>query len=116
MVQNDLQLLIQNAMKTFAKLTSGDPYHFDGWQTDQNGELCMYYKFRAKFDEKFYRKRLVVSEVCAALLSLQATGLFDRKSYNQFCPVSASSGPCGFAVLGGVFVSFAGVTYVGRAG
>lgn len=45
MLEQSLKKIIPDTYSTFPKLERGDPYHFDRWDSDINGDLCLYYWF-----------------------------------------------------------------------
>jgi hypothetical protein len=46
MLESTLHRLIPKEVNTFAKLRHGEPYHFDRWENDRSGSLCLYYWFQ----------------------------------------------------------------------
>ena len=49
---------------------SGDPYHFDRWNDDRAGSMCLNYLFMALDVGKKNMKKLPVFEICAGLYQL----------------------------------------------
>jgi hypothetical protein len=95
-----LRNLIPTKIEWFEKLESGKPYHFDAWKHDRLGQACMYYSFASRDGSRRNRKRVVTSEIRAALQHLRDLGSLDREAFRDACPTSASDGACGFAVVG----------------
>ena len=83
---------------TFPKLESGDPYHFDHWGTDLNGEMCLYYWFWNLERTGKNKKRVVISEVEDLIRNCLTQGHISRNDFKKYCHTSNSAGPCGFAV------------------
>lgn len=63
MLEQSLKKIIPDTYSTFPKLERGDPYHFDRWDSDINGDLCLYYWFWNKNQTKKNKKRVVISEM-----------------------------------------------------
>ena len=59
MLEQRLREIIPNPKSTFPKLESGDPYYFDQWRIDLNGEMCLYYWFWNKNRTKKKKKRVI---------------------------------------------------------
>jgi len=93
-----LRDLIPARISEFPKLITGEPYFFDHITNDRSGSSYMYYWFSSANGEKRIKKRVNLTEVHRAFERLQITGVFDRAVFQEFCPKSALSGPCGFAV------------------
>jgi hypothetical protein len=113
--ESTLQRLIPEKLNEFAKLEAGDPYHFDRWEEDRSGAACMYYVFSSRDGAKQNRKRVVVSEIEAAIQVLRRTGRFDRDAFRVLCPQSESSGRCGFVVVGRIFETLGEAAYSSRS-
>ncbi len=116
MLESRLRRLIPSEVKKFAKLTQGEPYYFDSWANDRVGKPCMYYWFMARDGVHRYKKRLLISEIRAALDQLQCAGVLTRKSFELVCPTSAAGVSCSFAVFGRILVALNVAIYVGRDG
>jgi len=112
-LETALHRLIPNEVRTFAKLEHGDPYHFDRWANDNADTLCLYYWFMARDGVKKNKKRVPVSEIRAALRQL-LEGRVKRETFRKICPVTEAAGPCGFAVVGRIFVELGIAVYSGR--
>lgn len=110
----ELRRLIPGIVSEFPKLEMGHPYRFEHWSDDRSGTSSMYYWFDSHDGTAQHHKRLVVSEIHAALEHLLATGAFNRNAFRAHCPVSESSGPCGFVVVGRVLEALGVATYSGR--
>ena len=100
MIEQRLREIIQKPNSTFPKLESGDPYYFDQWRTDLNGEMCLYYWFWNRNRTKKNKKRVVISEVEKLIRNCLTQGQITRDDFRNHCPISESAGPCGFAVTG----------------
>ena|ERR1700730_9070279 len=111
---SNLRKLIPTIVSEFPKLEAGEPYHFDHWADDRSGSTCLYYWFTSHDGVKRNNKRVLVSEVHAALQHLLSAGVFDRNSFRTCCPRSESSGRCGFVVVGRVLEALGVATYFGR--
>jgi hypothetical protein len=111
---SNLRKLIPAIVSEFPKLEAGQPYHFHHWADDRSGSTCLYYWFSSHSGAKRYNKRVIVSEVHAALQHLLNTGAFDRTSFRARCPKSKSSGPCGFVVVGRILEALGVARYSGR--
>jgi len=112
--ESKLRDLIPKTVSQFPKLEIGEPYHFDRWADDRSGSTCLYYWFYAHDGGKRNNKRVVVSEIQQAFQHLMDTGSFHRDAFRRFCPVSESSGPCGFVVVGRIFEALGVAVYSGR--
>jgi hypothetical protein len=112
--ESKLRNLIPKTVSKFSKLETGQPYHFDRWADDRSGSTCLYYWFHSHDGAKRNNKRVVVSEIQRAFQHLTSTGSFDRDAFRRRCPVSESSGPCGFAVVGRIFEALGVAVYSGR--
>jgi hypothetical protein len=110
----NLRNLIPATVSEFQKLETGQPYYFDHWAEDRSGSDCLYYWFSSHNGVKRNNKRVIVSEVNAALQHLLKTGAFDRSSFRSHCPKSKSSGPCGFVVVGRILEALGVARYSGR--
>jgi len=100
MLEQRLREIILNPNSTFPKLESGDPYYFDQWRIDLNGEMCLYYWFWNKNRTKKNKKRVVISEVEKLIRNCLTRGQINRKDFEEYCHTSNSDGACGFAVTG----------------
>jgi hypothetical protein len=98
MLEQRLREIIPTPNSTFPKLESGDPYYFDQWKTDLNGEMCLYYWFWNKNRTKKNKKRVVISEVEKLIRNCLTRGQITRDDFRIYCSISESAGPCGFAV------------------
>jgi hypothetical protein len=114
MIEATLHRLIPDIVNTFAKLTSGEPYHFDRWEKDKTGLPCLYYWFIARNGVCKHWKRIPISEIHAALCQLQSDGHLNREIFKTVCPVSESAGPCGFAVAGRILEALQVAVYAGH--
>jgi hypothetical protein len=90
---------IPKRISRFVKLISGKPYRFYKWKPDENRVECMYYRFKGS-KGAIHTKRIPLKELVAAVRTFQKTGSFNNSDYTSRCPVTSSSGPCGFAVIG----------------
>ena len=100
MFESALKELIPKKVQTFAKLKSGELYHFDRWDVDKTGSSCLYYWFLGQDGMKKYVKRVLISEIRDALNHLICHGRLSRKEYKKVCPKTESAGSCGFAIVG----------------
>ena len=100
MLEQRLSEIIPKPNSTFPKLKSSDPYYFDQWRTDLNGEMCLYYWFWNKKGTKKNKKRVVISEVEELIRNCRPRGHISRDDFGKYCYTSNSAGPCGFAVTG----------------
>lgn len=98
MLEQRLREIIPNQKSTFPKLESGDPYYFDQWRIDSNGEMCLYYWFWNRNRTKKNKKRVLVSEIENLIRNCLKQGQISRKDFKKYCHTSNSAGPCGFAV------------------
>lgn len=114
MLRRKLNKIIPAQHSVFNKLTKGDPFYFDKWETDEYGNFCLYYWFWNKSKTKINTKRVPVSEIEVALCILLKDGSFRREDFNENCPISESAGPCGFAVIGRILECLAVASYMGR--
>jgi hypothetical protein len=112
--ESKLRDLIPKVMRDFRKLETGEPYHFDQWADDRSGSTGLYYWFYSHDRDKRNKKRVIVSEIQEAFGDYVNTGSFDRHAYRKVCPVSATSAPCGFVVVGRIFEALDGAVYSGR--
>jgi hypothetical protein len=96
-------------VNAFAKLTHGEPYHFDRWKNDQAGRPCLYYCFSG--GGRVHKKRVPVSELRAALRQLRNASVLSREMFRQNCPTATSDGECGFAVVGRIFEALGVAVY-----
>ena len=95
-----IRRIVPTKLKEFAKLQKGSPYRFECWAQDNSGADCLWYVFDSKDGKKILKKKILEIELLNALDQLETTGSFNRRKYEEFCPKSAASGPCGFAVMG----------------
>ena len=91
---------IPKSINRFPKLIGGQPYRFLHWKADKTGLKCLYYKFAGSVGKTKHVKRVTFLEIKSAVQSFLKNGKFDRSDYAKVCPVSLSSGPCGFTVIG----------------
>lgn len=100
MLRIKLQEIIPEKVDKFPKFERGEPYHFDRWEFDNNGEFCLYYWFWKKKKIGKNKKRVVISEVVSLLNFVLKNKiiLFPNKLFKKICPVTQSAGPCGFTV------------------
>src|SRR4051812_9952681 len=112
MLEPTLRKLIPHKVRTFAKLESGEPYHFDRWDKDYTGTECLYYWFTGR--NNINKKRVPTPEIRAALQILLLNGTLRRKDFETICPIAKSDGPCGFAVVGRIFEALDIAVYSGR--
>ena len=110
----NLREIIPNKYSTFPKLGKGDPYHFDHWGQDTNGEDCMYYWFWNKDQTKKNKKRVVISEIDDLIENNISNGHISREDFKNSCPISESAGSCGFTVVGRVLECLGIAKYLGR--
>jgi|GEM_PF-134463 len=113
-LDRNLRELIPDKYSTFAKLEKGDPYHFDHWGQDTNGEDCLYYWFWNKDQTKKNKKRVVISEIDALIENKISNGHISREDFKNSCPISESAGSCGFTVVGRVLEYLEIAKYLGR--
>jgi hypothetical protein len=96
-----IQALVPRVHSKFKKLKRGkDPYHFLCWANDTQGKYCLKYWFWDKKKHSQNKKRVPLAEIIAAAKMCRTQGMFDRHTFQVHCPVSASDGSCGFAVIG----------------
>ena len=109
-----IQAIVPKQYSQFPKLGGGSPYHFASWNNDNRNVLCLYYWFWDKGKAYKNKKRVPLTEIVAAAKQYRVQGKFDRVIFNTHCPVAASDGPCGFAVIGRC-LEFLGIAkYAGR--
>lgn len=113
MLESVLHELVPGKLAKFAKLDHGEPYLFEAWRNDRSGSPCMYYWILG--DAGRNKKRIPVSEIYAALTELRDTKVFDRALFRKVCPISASVGSCGFAVLGRILEALGVACYDGKS-
>jgi hypothetical protein len=106
---------IPNAINRFSKLVGGQPYCFLRWKADKTGAKCLYYKFTGSAGKTKHVKRIPLLEIKAAVHTFRQNGSFDRSDYARVCPVSLSSGPCGFTVIGRYLQFRHNAKYKGRS-
>lgn len=114
MLEQRLREIIPDTISKFPKLESGDPYYFDRWDIDLNNEMCLYYWFWNKNRTKKNKKRVVISEIKELIRNCLTRGKITREDFKNYCPISESAGPCGFAVTGRMFESLGITRYLGR--
>jgi hypothetical protein len=112
--ESKLRNLIPKTVSQFAKLETGKPYHFEHWACDRAGSTCLHYWFDSHDGSKRNKKRVVVSEMQKAFEHLINTGSFERDAFRRLCPVSDSSGRCGFVVVGRILEALGASVYSGR--
>lgn len=108
-VKARIKSIVPNPHSKFPKLQGGDPYYFLDWKKG-------YFRYWFWNSGKTYEniKRVPLAELEAAARECLARGIFDRDTFRTHCPVSASDGPCGFAVIGRC-LEFLGIAkYAGR--
>jgi hypothetical protein len=115
-LEQSLKKIIPDTYSTFPKLERGDPYHFDRWDSDINGDLCLYYWFWNKNQTKKNKKRVVISEMEELIRNSLKKGHITRKDFQNYCPISKSEGSCGFAVVGRLLEYLDIAKYLGRIG
>ena len=109
-----IQALVPKQYSQFPKLSGGGSYHFFSWDKDRRGALCLYYWFWDRNKAYKNTKRIPLSEIVTTAQICLAGGTFDRHTFQKRCPVAASDGPCGFAVIGRC-LEFLGIAkYAGR--
>jgi hypothetical protein len=111
-LESVLEELFPGKLSEFKKLTGGEPYRFDSWQTDTGGRPCLYYAFSSRDGRRTNTKRASIPEIAAALEHLRRTGHLRRSEFPDVCPVAQSAGPCGFAVVGRVLEALGVARYV----
>lgn len=96
----------------FRKIKNEDnnPYYFKCWGTDQLDGVTFYYWFWSKDKTKKNEKRVILKEFEALINISIKTGCISRKNFNQLCPRTDQSGPCGFAVMLSIITDVAGTT------
>lgn len=114
MLEQRLREIIPNTISKFPKLESGDPYYFDHWDIDLNNEMCLYYWFWNKNRTKKNKKRVVISEIKELIRNCLTRGQITNEDFKNYCPVSESAGPCGFAVTGRLLEYLSIARYLGR--
>lgn len=109
MLERTLRNRIPSVVSSFAKLSAGgQPYDFDHWD---NGIL--YYRVSRNSKGDWNKKRVIISEVHAALAHLAKTGSFSRKDFQKLCPTTGGDGECGFCVIGRVLEVLSVAMYAG---
>ena len=99
----------------FKKINDNEPYYFICWGTDQLDGVTFYYWSWSKDKIKKNKKRIILKEF-EALINLSInTGNISRKNFNQLCPRTNQSGPCGFAVMLSIIKDVAGITMLSKA-
>ena len=116
MLEQRLKGMIPNTYSIFPKLERGDPYHFNCWDSDINGDLCLYYWFWNKNQTKKNKRRVVIAEMEELIRNSLKKGCITRKDFQSCCPISESAGPCGFAVVGRMLEYLDIAKYSGRCG
>lgn len=116
MLEQSLKKIIPNTYSTFPKLERGDPYNFNRWDLDINGDLCLYYWFWNKNQTKKNKKRVVISEMEELIRNSLKKGYINREDFQNCCPISESAGPCGFAVVGRMLEYLDIAKHLGRVG
>jgi hypothetical protein len=91
---------VVNQNTTFPKLKGvNEPYPFHDWSGDGS-----YFRYTVKHKGGITHKRVVVQEIHNLLNHCLSTNQnATRDVVNQYCPTTSSDGPCGFAVIAGVF-------------
>lgn len=113
-LDRSLREIIPDKYSTFPKLEKGDPYHFDHWGKDTNGEDCLYYWFWNKDQTKKNKKRVVISEIDALIENKISNGHISRDDFKKLCPISESAGSCGYTVVGRMLEYLEIAKYLGR--
>jgi hypothetical protein len=112
--ESKLPDLISKGVSEFPKLETGEPYDFERWADDRTGSTCLYYWFSSHDGGKRNNKRIVVLEMLEAFQHPKNMGSFDRNAFRRLCPVSESSGPRGFVVVGQILEALGVAVYSGR--
>jgi len=113
-ISSQIRQDIPQHIRRFPKLASGQPYYFHVWAKDRAGNECLYYSFKGSDRTAQYMKKVPLAELVAAIKSFQQKGAFDRLDFQKLCPIALSSGPCGFAVIGGYLEFRHKAKYKGR--
>ncbi|MDY6931482.1 MAG: hypothetical protein SVJ22_06170 [Halobacteriota archaeon] len=114
LLDKNLREIIPDKYSTFPKLEKGDPYHFDHWGKDTNGEDCLYYWFWNKDQTKKNRKRVVILEIDNLIKNKISNGHISREDFKRLCPISESAGSCGYTVVGRILEYLEIAKYLGR--
>lgn len=84
-------------------------YYFKCWGTDELDGITFYYWFWSKTKNKKNEKRIIFKEFEALIFESIKSGRVSRYDFNQLCPRTNQSGPCGFAVILSIISDIAGV-------
>lgn len=105
MLEDALKAVVPGEISTFPKLTEeGDHYFFDRWDRDgDTGAVLLRYTYSSPDGTREYRKKVFMPEVERLLESAIAAGELGRQDFRMYCPRTDANGPCGLAVIVGVF-------------
>lgn len=68
----------------FPKLQEkGEPYRFERWDRDQDGEDCLYYSFSSRDKVRRNVKRVPVDELAAAMDTILTQGVLTRVAFER---------------------------------